>query len=846
MMATIQYEVPNNVQRMTIGVQGENKVREFLFDVTEWRQITGNIGAAEMVVQRRGDTSPYAAAITMHDENTVSWVPTSTDTEKVGAGKLQLMWIAGGQTVKTKIFDMKVDPSLDYAVPDTSLDPWASWMPGIINADANYKGLTSRVDDLQQRQTSPYNFKGSVAALADLPSTGQEVNDTYYVEALKYRVTWTGDAWQQSSMEESKYTDELADLKNDFGSLDITKYLVSENGNYLAKNELNIDGYIIESTTGRLVASANYRCGYIHYPKPGTYKLYQPQSAFGVNYLKVPLYKGDKTFYRSVDCTSNDQKVVSFTLTEEDAKNAPFIGVTMRKPDKIYPMLLLNAEYPSNYSYTPPYYNFSDLGGLRYMGPCPTDANNAIKTGWYSHVTTSRQNLPSDYNIQAGCLIVFSPALNNDYGFQFLVDANKPPIIWYRYIKVDGSGQSSWMRLANKTEIDDILKCCYGRVVGKEFAPVSLSGNYLDPEKITWLPGIDTGGSINPSAGYYYAFVPLVGSGNYIRVMLASTFGVNATKVALYDRNKQWIKNIDATQIDDTNGFSFTLSPEDALTAVYTTVNYREAYPYYAALYYESDMWPLKVGRQSPKPNFKPITDPLYKCTFICDGDSIGAGQLDLPKRLQGWWGRIINDYSASGKNFSVGGGTITSELYFNNDTPRHWINESIDSIYSEYPELDYLILDGGTNDADIIGRFTGDTPPQKFGTWNNTDYSGNYDNETFCGAVETMFYKAVNHWPKAKIGFIIAMQMGRNNDSSANRRRYFDEIKKIANKWHIPVLDLWEESQMDSRLTAYYEPSMTGDENVTAKKCYYDGQHPTSYGYDLMQGKIDAWIRSL
>ena len=39
---------------------------------------------------------------------------------------------------------------------------------------------------------------------------------------------------------------------------------------------------------------------------------------------------------------------------------------------------------------------------------------------------------------------------------------------------------------------------------------------------------------------------------------------------------------------------------------------------------------------------------------------------------------------------------------------------------------------------------------------------------------------------------------------------------------------------------------SLTGDENVTAKKCYYDGQHPTSYGYDLMQDKIDAWVRSL
>lgn len=92
--------------------------------------------------------------------------------------------------------------------PDAALNGYSK------NAVQN-KVVNAALQDVRQRQTSPYNFKGAVATLADLPSTGQEVNDTYYVEAVKYRVTWTGSAWQQSSMEESKYTDELADLKND-------------------------------------------------------------------------------------------------------------------------------------------------------------------------------------------------------------------------------------------------------------------------------------------------------------------------------------------------------------------------------------------------------------------------------------------------------------------------------------------------------------------------------------------------------------------------------------------------------------------------------------------------------
>ena len=77
------------------------------------------------------------------------------------------------------------------------------------------KVIHAAIEDVRQRQTSPYNFKGSVAALANLPSSGNQVNDTYYVEAVKYRVTWTGSAWQQSSMSEADYADELEAIREE-------------------------------------------------------------------------------------------------------------------------------------------------------------------------------------------------------------------------------------------------------------------------------------------------------------------------------------------------------------------------------------------------------------------------------------------------------------------------------------------------------------------------------------------------------------------------------------------------------------------------------------------------------
>lgn len=292
----IPYEVPINAQRMTIGVQGENNVREFLFDVTEWRNLTGDIGAAEMVVQRNGDSSPYATVITMKDENTVSWVPTSVDTAKVGAGKIQLMWFAGSQIVKTKIFDMKVDPALDYKTPDDSLDPWASWMPGIINADANYKWLTSRVDNLQQMLASPFMLKGTVAtvaALADILAPDQ--NDCYYVEEENCLYGWTGSStpgWVQVSYNGADYAQDVADINND---LTETIEYITDFSAVLTSNVVRAGYY---NSSGEFSVWHKAIC-----TKPGAYlnvpsdhKVLLDVSAVDGRYIAVFEYDGDGTF----------------------------------------------------------------------------------------------------------------------------------------------------------------------------------------------------------------------------------------------------------------------------------------------------------------------------------------------------------------------------------------------------------------------------------------------------------------------------------------------------------------------------------------------------------------------
>lgn len=235
--------------------------------------------------------------------------------------------------------------------------------------------------------------------------------------------------------------------------------------------------------------------------------------------------------------------------------------------------------------------------------------------------------------------------------------------------------------------------------------------------------------------------------------------------------------------------------------------------------------------------------------TIIFDGDSIchAASEVYLPGSTnRGWAGRIGETYQMDWHNFGLGGATITAELYSSLGA-RHWVSRSIDTIHDEFPCLDYLILEGGTNDADLlVGEL------DRFGHFDTDDFSGNYDDTTFCGACETLFYKAVHYYPEAKLGFIIAPKMGAvtdcaNNTAILERRRYFFETTlELCRKWHIPYLDLWEQSVLDPRYKEFYDETLGIDGNKQQHKAYMDGQHLTADGYDLVTPLIERWVLGL
>lgn len=183
--------------------------------------------------------------------------------------------------------------------------------------------------------------------------------------------------------------------------------------------------------------------------------------------------------------------------------------------------------------------------------------------------------------------------------------------------------------------------------------------------------------------------------------------------------------------------------------------------------------------------------------------------------------------------NYGISGGMIT-------DNHSHCIMNSIDTIYQQMPELDYLILEGGTNDADIL-QLAG------IGTLTQNDYTSTFDTSTFTGALETLFRKALTYYPTTKIGYIIAQKMGMTNNANlAVRYSYFERAMEVCKKWGIPYINLWDESPLNPNLPSMYDSSLDATGNIEANKLYVDGQHLTSTGYDIITAKIEAWMKTL
>ena len=93
-------------------------------------------------------------------------------------------------TVPTKVSDLTNDSNFQT---DTQVASTVS--TSLANSGNPYQTQTDVASAISQAVASAYIYKGSVATVQDLPSTGQTVGDVYDVQATGVNYAWNGTAW---------------------------------------------------------------------------------------------------------------------------------------------------------------------------------------------------------------------------------------------------------------------------------------------------------------------------------------------------------------------------------------------------------------------------------------------------------------------------------------------------------------------------------------------------------------------------------------------------------------------------------------------------------------------------
>ena len=208
-------------------------------------------------------------------------------------------------------------------------------------------------------------------------------------------------------------------------------------------------------------------------------------------------------------------------------------------------------------------------------------------------------------------------------------------------------------------------------------------------------------------------------------------------------------------------------------------------------------------------------TNPLSGKILSTTGDSIAAG---AGNNGSGYPELVASDNNMTLQNIAVGGGTVA---YVNANT--FCISRSISSMRSD---ADFVLLEGGGNDADSgvpLGTLS-------------SGYTATLDDTTFAGAIESMFKAAIARFPDKKIGYVFIHKCASGYDSRVPNS-YYDMAKSACEKWGIPYLDL---NTQVPPLGYIADLKSTYTANA-------DGYHPNELGYRTFYvPKITAFLKTM
>lgn len=201
------------------------------------------------------------------------------------------------------------------------------------------------------------------------------------------------------------------------------------------------------------------------------------------------------------------------------------------------------------------------------------------------------------------------------------------------------------------------------------------------------------------------------------------------------------------------------------------------------------------------------VTEPLYGKKIVYDGDSIcyGAGYV-------GGYARIIAELTGGTYvNQAVGGGRLVTK------GSNSW-HSVVDNLPNLPKDGDIYCFEGGINDFWTTGM--------QLGSVDDSNYEGELNTTTVCGALETIFRYALNNFVGKPICFVIAHKIQETaymkNTSGNTFKEYRDAMVAVCEKYSIPYYD------------AFTESGLNGWNDVHNAEFFTDGDgcHPNAAGY--------------
>ena len=206
------------------------------------------------------------------------------------------------------------------------------------------------------------------------------------------------------------------------------------------------------------------------------------------------------------------------------------------------------------------------------------------------------------------------------------------------------------------------------------------------------------------------------------------------------------------------------------------------------------------------------------KINFLGDSITEGHGCSSVEKQFTTL---IAAQYGAVTRCYGIGGTRLAKQTK-PSDNPRHDLD--FPSRVAEMdPDADLIVVFGGTND---FGH--GDAP---FGEFSDRTA------DTFCGALHVLYTALLEKYPDKQIMVMTPLHRSSENIPNMHGKvlaEYVDMIRKAAEYYSLPLLDLWAVSGI--------QPAVP----VMKEKYMPDGLHPNDAGHVILTNKIAKFIENL